>query len=242
MSLEKFFDKIIIINLERRKDRWQECLDELDAFGIDRNHVERFEGYDHPTNGHVGCTRSHRTLIRAIAASAWKRVLILEDDFAFITLPRLQQGGWYPNGPVIQTFCRVLEGRGTVNQRFDFLIQFVPVNWDVLYLGACYGEPPISRVNDCVIRCGFMQTTGSYGITREFAKVWDAKVNAGLPSDELSCHPGPIDNVFGGMAKDHLFYVTQPRMMFQRKSRSDLDGETNSRLGSCTDTYHENLV
>lgn len=242
MTLEQYFDKIIIINLERRKDRWQECLDELDAHTIDHKNVQRFIAFDNPDNGHAGCTRSHRALIRAIAASAWKRVLVLEDDFAFITLPRLQAGGWFPNGPVIQTFRRVLDGRGTINQRFDFLSQHFPEKWDVLYLGACYGEPPISRLNQHVIRCGFMQTTGSYGITTEFAKVWDAKVNESLGSDDLSRHPGPIDNVFGGMAKDHLFYVTHPRMIYQRKSHSDLDGETNSRLGSCTDTYHENLV
>jgi len=240
--IQNYFDKIFIINLKRRKDRWDECLEELDSQKIPISSIERFEAFDCPENGHAGCTRSHRELIRAIASSAWNRVLIMEDDFAFITMDRLKAGGWFPAGPVIKTYSMVFNGGGTFNERFEYLSGFFPNLWDVLYLGACYGEPPISRLNQHVIRCGFMQTTGSYGITNEFAKIWDAKVNESMGSDDLKLHPGPIDNVFGSMSKDHLYYITQPRMMYQRKSLSDLDGGENSRLGSGTDTNHESMV
>lgn len=105
-----------------------------------------------------------------------------------------------------------------------------------------YVEDPIARMNQHVLRVGFMQTTSSYGITGEFAKRWDAKVNEGLGTDDISEHPGPIDNTFGSMSHSSFYYTFQPRMMTQRASYSDLDGGTNSRLGQGTDPNHENKV
>lgn len=241
-SLESFFDKIFIINLARRHDRWAECVDELAWHNIPLSAVERVEGFDHPTSGHAGCTRSHRELIRRIADGPWNRVLVLEDDFQVVTLDLLRQHGFRPGSKVRETFCSILCGDGNLSNRFKALSLYLPYEWDVLYLGAGYGEPPISRVNKHVIRCGFMQTTSSYGITKEFAKIWTEKVDAAVGGPEPDRHPGPIDNVFGSMAKDHLYYVFQPRLLCQRKSKSDLDGETNSRINSMTDPNHENMV
>ena len=240
--IQDYFDKIFIINLDRRKDRWSEVCQELRDHEISLNDVERFEAFDSPENGHYGCTRSHRTLIRKIANSDWKRVLVLEDDFQIITDDLLGKSGYTRMSPVRMTFRRVMNGQGTFNERFDFMSRFVPDDWDVLYLGASYGEDPIARMNQHVLRVGFMQTTSSYGITGEFAKKWDAKVNEDLGSDDLSRHPGPIDNTFGSMSHDNFYYTFQPRLMTQRASYSDLDGGTNSRLGQGTDPNHENKV
>ncbi len=239
-TLQNFFSKIYVLNLKRRLDRWKECVVELKSQGIPLAAVTRFEAFDHPTNGHQGCTRSHRMMMKEIAEGPWERALILEDDFAFITKARLREGGWFPNGDVMKAYDMVPDG--TIDQRFDYLSNYLPGNWDLLYLGACYGEPPISRHNKHVIRCGLMQTTGSYAVTKEFAQEWSLRVNEAMGSDDLSKHPGPIDNLFGGMAGQFSYYVFQPRLIYQRMSRSDLDLMTNSRLGSCTDTTHENLV
>lgn len=239
MKLEEFFDRIFVINLDRRTDRWLECIHEFKEHGIPMDKVVRISAFDHPTNGHEGCTRSHRALLRRVANSDWNLVLILEDDFSVITMDKLKQGGWFPNGDVWKTHDSIPCG-SNLNERFDYLSKWLPEKWDVLYLGASYGEPPISRFNKHVLRVGFIQTTSSYGITREFAKVWSDKVDAAVGG--LENHPGPIDNTFGGMAHEHLYYTFQPRLMFQRISKSDLDGQTNSRLGSMTDTNHENMV
>jgi len=193
MSVETYFDHIFIINLARRTDRWGECLSELERNGIPITAVERFDAFDHPANGHAGCTRSHRMLLRRIADSDWKRVLVLEDDFQVLTLPLLEHYGFKPpktRWPVPAgyhvwgTFCSVLGGGGTLGERFEYLLPFVPNEWDVFYLGASYGEPPISRLNPHVIRCGFMQTTTSYGITREFARIWTQKIDASMGTDD----------------------------------------------------------
>lgn len=240
-ALSTFFDKAFCINLDRRRDRWEQCQQEIKSQGLESLNIGRFPGYDHPTNGHQGCSRSHRMLLRLIAGGPWERVLIFEDDFQVITLDELRKGGFTPDNVVWKNHMSIPCG-DNANDRFKYLSKFLPLDWDVIYLGAGYGEPPISRLNHHVIHCGFMQTTSSYGITREFAKVWTKKVDDSMGSADLERHPGPIDNVFGSMAKDHRYYVFQPRMFFQRKSKSDITGEENSYLFSMTDCAHEKLL
>ena len=249
-TLEQHFDACFCISLARRPDRWIECEQEIrEHFGTKLGWVQRWYGYDHPTSGHSGCSRSHRELLRHIVKEGYNRVLVLEDDFAVVTLPRLTEKGFSPGFEVWETHCRINGGKGTLNQRFGALSYFLPESYDVLYLGGGYGENPISRFNKHVIRCGFMQTTSSYGITGKFAKIWSDKVDASVNAKEgeseeeiLARHPGPIDNVFGGFSHDHLYYVLQPRLMYQRESMSDITGVSNNYLYSMTDAAHESLL
>lgn len=241
-TIQSFFDKIFLINLRRRKDRLAESVLEFEANGISPFDVERFEAYDHPTSGTHGCTVSHRTLLRKIANGPWGKVLVLEDDFAVLTKSRLAAGGFGGVNPVWTTFHTVLNGEGTLNQRFDYLAPFIPEKWDVLYLAAGYGEPPISRYNKHVIRCGAMKTTSSYGITREMARFLDERVTASQGSDDLETFPGHIDDLISESSHDHLYYVLQPRLLYQRKTFSDIEGKETCQLFSMSDPHHESMV
>lgn len=239
MKLTDFFDRAYVINLRRRSDRMQQFCEEVDShFGVPSGFIRRWDAFDNPKHGHSGCTRSHRELLRYICSSGLERVLVFEDDCAAVTKDVLHAAGFRPEGnSVWNTHCRILNGNGTLNERF--MGQWVPADWDVLYLGGGYGEPPLERINPWVIRCGFMQTTSSYGITREFAQRWTEEVNKGGGLDH---HPGPIDNVFGSMAHSNRYYVLQPRLTYQRESVSDITGQKNSYLMSMTDPAHENMV
>lgn len=238
-TLEQHFDACFCINLDRRTDRWSECLSEIKSnFGVVDSWVERWSGYNHPTSGHAGCSRSHRELLRYVVKEGYNRVLVLEDDFAVITLDRLREAKFTPTSEVWETFCRINRGMGTLNERFGALSYFIPDDYDVLYLGAGYGENPISRVSKHVIRCGFMQTTSSYGITGKFAKKWTEMVDAQTDGD-LEKHPGPIDNLFGSFSRESRYYVFQPRLMYQRNSMSDITGREECYLYSMTDPRHE---
>lgn len=239
MKLSDYFHRIVCINLDRRVDRWKECLIEMASNNMEG--VERFSGYDHPTHGHTGCTRSHRILLRQIAEGDAKRVLVLEDDFASVTRSRLALAGFRPEQQVWKDQISVLDGQGDLNQRFNSLIPFIP-EFDVLYLGGGYAENPISRLNSHVIRCAGMKTTSSYGITKEFAKVWSDRVNVMAGSEDLDRHPGCVDDCFSAMSRDNRFYILQPRLIFQRLSPSDITGETNSHLYSMTDVLHQSRV
>jgi GR25 family glycosyltransferase involved in LPS biosynthesis len=239
-TINSYFQRTYIINLRRRADRRAVAFTELAASGIDPFQLEWVEGCDNPENGHAGCSKSHRDLIRRIANGPYERVLVLEDDFKVLTLQDLVENGFaaYSPSPVLDTFKSVLNGKGNLNERFSYLIPFLPESWDVLYLQAGYGEPPISRFNKHVLRVGFMQTTGAYGITRDFAKRWTQIVDERNGDN----HPGPIDNLFGSMSHDHLYYCLQPRLAFQRQSPSDITGENNSYICSGTDPIHENML
>lgn len=160
--IEKYFDKIYVINLARRTDRWVQIMTLFKTFGITK--FERFEAYDKPLldgkpNGNMGCTASHRALLEVIAYNQIPRALIFEDDCDFT--------------------------RGDFHERFAEFIKEVPDDWDQLYLGAGYGENPIARVSPHVIRSGRLLTTSSYGITWQHARKIAPYISGVGPIDSL---------------------------------------------------------
>lgn len=231
--INKYFDKVFCINLDRRTDRWEQVREQFIANDL---FLERFRGIDMP-DGNAGCTASHRELIRKIAESDYNRVLVLEDDFQVITSTVLKNAGFIPETDVWKIYHSI--PGDDLNSRFAYLARFLPDKWDVIYLGAGYAEPPISRLNENIIRCAGMKTTSSYGITREFAKRWTMTVDAMAP---VCAHPGAIDDLFSSMSRDNLFYVFQPRLMFQGAFTSDLTKRKDCYLMSMTDPVHEMMV
>jgi glycosyl transferase family 25 len=73
-------DKIIFINLEKRKDRLLEIKNELDTFNLQ---YERFNAIENEY-GIVGCGYSHLAVLKIAKERNYKNILILEDDFTFI--------------------------------------------------------------------------------------------------------------------------------------------------------------
>lgn len=235
-SVSTYFDRIFIINLARRIDRWAACERQLALHKI--SNWERVPGFPHPTNGHAGCTRSHRELLRCVSVGGWERVLVLEDDFHVIGLSDLLAGGFQLDSDVVRAH-RMLSGT-RLDERFAQVIDQVPQNWDVLYLGGGYAAPPIARVNAHVVRNAGMLGTASYGITRAFARRWTAYVDERFPT--LEQHPGPIDSVFCAQAQDAYYYTLQPRLITQRASFSDITEKDENYLFSMTDPAHEAMV
>ena len=75
----EFWDKIYCINLDRRPDRWQECLVEFEKLKL-TNFITRFSGID-MAHGGMGCYASHIAVMKE--AINYDHVLILEDDVEF---------------------------------------------------------------------------------------------------------------------------------------------------------------
>jgi GR25 family glycosyltransferase involved in LPS biosynthesis len=76
-------DAIFYINLDIRQDRKEEMEEELKRMNLT---AERFSAIPHPPpNGIVGCGKSHLQVIKIAKERGYKNVLILEDDFVFIT-------------------------------------------------------------------------------------------------------------------------------------------------------------
>lgn len=103
-----FFSHIYCINLDRRPDRWQNCVTEFRRLGI-LDRVERFSAVDEMDGG-MGCTRSHQQLLADAVKRSFKTVLVFEDDLCFKHADVL---------PILSRSLRELRGR----------------SWGLFYLG-----------------------------------------------------------------------------------------------------------
>jgi glycosyltransferase involved in cell wall biosynthesis len=77
--IETFFDEIYVINLERRKDRWDRTSHRMHEHGISR--FTRFVGTD--LGSAKGIAHTHARLFREAIEKDREWILILEDDIAF---------------------------------------------------------------------------------------------------------------------------------------------------------------
>lgn len=106
MRVNDFFDKVVVINLDRRTDRMEKLGPQLEELGIE---YERFSAIDAKELGIspiVAGTMSHVAVMKKYEG---EKVLILEDD---------------------ALFCE------NFNEKFAEAIETIPADWDVLYLGA----------------------------------------------------------------------------------------------------------
>ena len=101
--MNSYFDKIFIINLDHRKDRWEQCIQQLKKYNI--TNYERFSAIkpklkDLPKKyynklecpsrldsykiGAMGCKLSHYEIIKMSYDNNYENILILEDDITFL--------------------------------------------------------------------------------------------------------------------------------------------------------------
>ncbi len=125
--MNNFFDKIFVINLDERTDRWEHAQAEFKKFNI--TNYERFPAIrltelpdpnltskfmtqsDRYIKGAFGCRLSHIGIIQIAKDRGYKNVLILEDDFSI-------------NAERYKYF------ETAIQELNDFKI-----NWDMFYLG-----------------------------------------------------------------------------------------------------------
>lgn len=209
-ALEKYFDRIVVIHLLRRADRWARVEEQFKKFGITRYDV--FEAHDRPLdhtgkpNGNSGCTASHRGVFELICHHKWKRCLIFEDDVEFL----------FEEWP----------------EMFEAIVPEIPDDYAMFYLGGHFGEPPIARVSDAMIRIGRMLTTSSYSVSYEFARKVAPQIQG----------VGPIDSLLSGYHRDNPCYIMDPRICAQFESFSDLTDRPSENKTCMTDRSHIEMV
>jgi len=77
-----FIDTFYFINLNRRKDRLEQIIGELNKMEIPLQKVIRVEATEHKF-GSLGCVKSHIRTITEFIKSGKNKCLIFEDDFEF---------------------------------------------------------------------------------------------------------------------------------------------------------------
>ena len=145
MRLNDYFDKIICINLEKRKDKWNDVYTSFVNLGIE---VERFSAfdcdvfkslpyrYDKYGMASVACALSHIAVLKSAVGREFNNVLILEDDAEFVD---------------------------DFNVKFDQISKQIPTDWNMLYLGAAI-EGSCHRVSENILKCDNLLTTHAYAV------------------------------------------------------------------------------
>ena len=212
--ITQWLDRVFLINLEKRQDRFIESMAELQKIGY-RGTFERFEAYgdliDHngKINGNFGCTSSHRAVLEIIAVNRLNRVLVLEDDF--MLRPKLAA-----DFPAL----------------FDSITQELPADWRMLYLGGSYGENPKRRFSPHLIETNAVMTTSSYVINWRQARRMAPHIS-GI---------GPIDSLYHKFNREPGCFMAYPRLFVQRPSFSDLTERMSENVTSMEDEAHEDML
>ena len=107
MSLDKYFDRITVINVERRADRLKQFDEEAKKIGFDYTVHKALDGKLIGMDPIVAGRLSHIEVLRGIGRD--ERVLICEDDALF---------------------------REDFNESLDEYMADLPEDWDIFYLGA----------------------------------------------------------------------------------------------------------
>ena len=117
MSLDKYFDRIVVINVQRRTDRLAQFNEEAKKIGFGFEIHYAIDGKEVGIDPIVAGRLSHIEVLKSIKDD--ERVLICEDDALF---------------------------REDFNEALDSYMVELPKDWDIFYLGAIKNETqPVNK-------------------------------------------------------------------------------------------------
>lgn len=183
MRINDYFDKVVVINLDKRTDRLDKITEQLNDLGIT---FERFSAIDGTGKNPIIAGRDSH--VEVWKQNLGKKVLILEDDAYFV------------------------EG---FQERFDEIIQTLPEDWDVFYLGALIDKMTgkVIKVNNDWYRQIVSTGTQAYCLHPDMMQYF---------IDRIEIYDGYIDVGLRILAEDTNAYITQPNLVTQYPSYSDL--------------------
>ena len=194
MSFNKYFKDIFCINLDQRKDRWEEACSEFDRVGL--KDVERFSAVDGSKlekpkfilPGELGILESNLSLVRHAKENNLPHYLMLEDDVVF--------------GPELKNL--------------DKFMNNIPDDWDMIYFGGNhrYGSPP-QVINETTLKLHYTVAIHCVAVK---STVYDV-IESILPK-----HKKQVDNYYTMIQKSFNVCCTNPSIAFQREGYSDIQG------------------
>ena len=207
-------DKIYIINLKERTDRWKKCIEQLNKYNI--TNYERFDAIKPDLNkinpiqysknnlklgkkyiiGTMGCKLSHYKIIIESRKNKYKQILILEDDFLL-------------TNNFIEKFSQILNNMNTHK-----------IHYDMLYLGFSIvrKNPYIDTEIENLKKIKNGHTTHAYILNNTF---YDNIIN-----EIMTCHC-EIDVCYANLQKkNNNIYGIYPCLITQRESFSDILNKT----------------
>jgi len=194
MSINNYFDKIYCINLARRYDRWEDCIQNFKKHRIIADRFEGMDGksivmnYDKPLSpGEYGCLISHLNIINDAVINNYDKILIFEDDIE-----------------LHNDFSKIAE---------DFMKE-VPDNWDMLYFGANTARNQNIKVSNRVNMASSLLTTHAYAIKSTVFHYLIDKILNGY---------GQIDKIYSDNHIYMNTYMCNPIIAWQKDGWSDVN-------------------
>ena len=210
--LDTYFDKIFVINLDSRKDRWEECQELFKKYNI--NNYERVSAVrpiykDIPKNfynnlvvnqkewyvtGCIGCKLSHYKVIQLAKERGYDNFLVLEDDFS-ITLEDFE--------------LKIKQALFELDKLSDSL------EWDMVYLGGNNLIKPQKIEDVSFIYKGIkVNTTHAYAMNHT---LYDKCL------ERMNICGTEVDDFYKREIQNHYnVYCIYPSLIKQRKSMSNI--------------------
>jgi len=204
-KVNDIFDAVFCINLDRRKDRWEEFMSLWEPLGVEIERVSAVDGstleipkdtsfvYDQfHSAASVGCALSHCSVLEEAKKRGYSRILVLEDD---------------------ATPCE------RFTEIFPLFYEQIPKDFNFCYLGGTnmsllHGHAP-EPVAENVILATDVKSTVAYAINLEFADTIIEEIRNNL-------YNLAVDEVYAKLQREHTFYIFHPRLIHQFESYSDI--------------------
>ena len=191
-------DKIFYINLEKRKDRKSEIINEFKKMQIPSSKIHRFPAIP-SSPGNIGCALSHLNLLMFIKQKGYTNTIILEDDFEFIV------------------------SRKTLDNNLNNFFNHVP-KYDIVMLS--YSLLKTGRFNKVCGRVFNAQTTSGYMIHRDFLdkliELWKKAIVKLIESNGRD-NQYVCDISWKVLQPSTRWFYFRERLGQQRKSYSDIE-------------------
>lgn len=142
MKLNEIFDRVAVINLDKRTDRMEEFDRQAKEIGLEYIRYSAIEAIPKVLHPNDACKQSHVNVIQQAVDDGVSRLFVFEDDADFVP-----------------DFERKLN---------EFLSK-VPQQWDMLYLGAWIHQS--EPVVDGVVRLLDSYSAHAYGINTAFMEL-----------------------------------------------------------------------
>jgi GR25 family glycosyltransferase involved in LPS biosynthesis len=144
VQLNDIFERIVVINLDRRPDRLAEFDEQAKKVGLK---YERHSAFDaegivdnrgRPMRGIVACTKSHYDVLTKAMDDGIERLFIFEDDANFVD---------------------------DYNEKFEKIWTEVPADWDIFYAGLWLHQ--FKQFSENLVRPIDSYSAHAYGIDRK---------------------------------------------------------------------------
>lgn len=200
--LNEYFDCVYVINLKRRSDRLEHITNQFKKIATNFKLIEAVDGSLIPTNkrvgngwnykGVTGCAYSHKKVYQDALSNNFNSILIVEDDNVF---------------------------SDNFIDEFNFFIQQVPSEWDILYFGGNH-QVKNKAINVNVEKISHTLTTNCYAIKTKHLPF----LIQHLPDNTLDIEY-PIDTLLTLIQQKSDCYAFKPKICWQLEDFSDIENK-----------------